>query len=476
MTEHAAGARRPRPRTILAALTFAGLSYALQQTMVLPALPVLREDLHTSTTWVTWVFTGFMLVGAVATPILGKLGDQFGKDRLLVIALSVFTVGCVVAIFAWNIWTLIGARAIQGVSGAVFPLAFAIIKDEFPPEKVGTAVGVVSSVFGIGGGLGVVLSGFLVDHLSWRWVFVVGTVVGGGALVVVHRFVPVSPIKTPSRVDVPGALLLSVGLACLLLGLTEGGNWGWSSPGELGLFAGAVAALWAWVVVERRVADPLIDLHMFVHRPVFVTNVTAMIMGFSMFGTYLLIPTLLETPTSVAAYGFGASASLTALYLLPSSLTAFGGGPLAGVLGRHHSSKLPLALGLASGAVGTTMLALWHDSGWQILVGMLVWGMGPALSFAAMGKLMVDSVRPGETAVAGATNSVMRMIGGVIGGQAGAAILTADTIAGTRTPAESAYVIAFSVAAGLAAVGAVIALFVTPLRFRSRARALIHGS
>ena len=152
----------------LAALTIAGIAYALQQTMVVPALPALQRDLHTSTTWVTWLLTGFLLVSAVATPILGKLGDQHGKERLLLISMGVFFVGCVLAIFAWNIWTLIGARAIQGVGGAVFPLSFAIIKDEFPEEKVGSAVGIVSAVFAIGGGLGLVLSGVIVDNLSWR--------------------------------------------------------------------------------------------------------------------------------------------------------------------------------------------------------------------------------------------------------------------------------------------------------------------
>src|SRR6266545_5038278 len=153
--------------------------------MVIPALPALQRELHTTTTWVTWVLTVFLLVASVATPILGKLGDQYGKERLLVMSLGLFLLGSIVAALAWNIWALIGARAIQGAGGAVFPLSFGIIRDEFPREKVGVAIGLVSAVFGVGGGFGLVLSGVIVDHLSWRWLFIIGAVAIGAAVVLV---------------------------------------------------------------------------------------------------------------------------------------------------------------------------------------------------------------------------------------------------------------------------------------------------
>src|SRR5207245_10304274 len=171
----------------LAALTLGRIAHALHQPMVVPALPALQRDLHTSTTWVPWLLTGFLLVSAVATPILGKRGGQHGKERLLLISMSVFFVGCVAAIFAWNIWTLIAARAVQGAGGAVFPLSFAIIKDEFPSEKVGSAVGIVSAVLAIGGGLGLVLSGLIVGHVSWCWLFIVGAVGVGASVVLILR-------------------------------------------------------------------------------------------------------------------------------------------------------------------------------------------------------------------------------------------------------------------------------------------------
>jgi EmrB/QacA subfamily drug resistance transporter len=459
------GARRHYNVT-LAALTYAGCAYALLQTMVVPALPSLREDLHTTTTWVTWVLTGFMLVAAVATPLIGKLGDQYGKARLLVLCLIALFVGCVLATFAWDIWSLIAARAVQGLGAGLFPLAFAIVKDEFPAEKTGLAVGIVSSVFAVGGGLGLVLAGVFVDYLSWRWMFAVSAAAVGLSILLVHRYVPESPIKTPSRIDVPGAVLLSLGLGTFLLALSEGDAWGWGAAPTLGLFAVAVVALWGWVLVERHVAEPMIDLRMFVRRPVLLTNIAAVLTGFSMFGTFVLLPNFIEADERIAGYGFGASATTTGLYLLPNALTGLFGGTLAGLIGRRHGSKVAFAVGLVVGAIGIFVLVPWHAEPWQIVVAMLFQGLGIPMAFAAQAKLIVDGVRPTETGVAGGINTVMRTVGGVIGGQVGAAILTAYTIRGTTIPAESAFTLAFVAATVAALVGAGVSLLVTPVRFR----------
>ena len=453
----------------LAILTFAGIAFALQQTMVIPALPALQRDLHTTTAWATWLLTGFLLSASVATPLLGKLGDQHGKERLLVIALGIFFVGSLGAALAPNIWVLIACRMVQGTGAAVFPLSFSIIRDEFPPDKVGVGVGVVSSVFAVGGGFGLVLSGVIVDNLSWRWLFIIGALGVGTAALLVHRYVPESPIKTASRLDIPGALLLSVGLVALLLALTEGENWGWTSGRTAGLFTVAAGALLAWGAVELRVPEPMVDMRMLSYRPVLLTNLTALIVGFAMFGSFVLIPNFVEAPRelsdSVAAmvhYGFGATSTQAGLYLLPGAVSGFFSGPLAGILGRRYGSKWPLALGLLLAGVAITELAVWHDRPWQIVLGMLILGAGAPFAFAAMAKIIVDSVRPTETGVATGVNTVMRTIGGVVGGQVGAAILTADTIPGTSVPAESAFAKAFWMSAAAAFVGVILALLVTP--------------
>jgi EmrB/QacA subfamily drug resistance transporter len=474
-------AGRQHYNVTLGILSLAGIAFALQQTMVIPALPALQRELHTTTTWVTWVLTVFLLVASVATPVLGKLGDQYGKERLLVLSLALFLLGSIAAALAWNIWTLIGARAIQGAGGAVFPLSFGIIRDEFPRAKLGVAIGLVSAVFGVGGGFGIVLSGVIVDHFSWRWLFVVGAMAIAVALVLVHRFVPESPIKTPSSVDYIGASLLSGGLISLLLALTEGESWGWTSGRTLVLFAAAAAFLVSWGVVELRVAEPMVDMRMLARREVLFTNVTALIAGFAMFGSFVLIPNFVEIPhglsrpvQSLVDFGFDASATKAGLYLLPSSVTLLFAGPLAGLLGRRWGSKWPLAAGLTLVAASAGSLALWHDESWQLLAATAVLGVGVGFAFAAMATLITEAVRPTETGVATGMNTVMRTVGGVVGGQVGAALLSAHTIRGTGgVPSVVGFEIAFAISAVAALVGAGVALFVTPPRLRRRERLVI---
>src|SRR5437763_15128200 len=252
--------------------------------MVVPALPFFQRDLHTTTTWATWVLTVFLLVASVATPIFGKLGDQYGKERLLTISLTVFLAGCVGCAAAWNIWSLVAFRAVSAAGAAVFPLSFAIIRDEFPRGKVGVAIGLISAVFGVGGGLGIVLCGLIVDHASWRWLFIVGSIPTAIAVVLVHRFVPESPIKTESKVDFLGATLMSLGLISLLVALTEGETWGWTSVRTLGLGAVSAAFLVAWGVAELHVDEPMVDMRMLARREVLFTNITARSSGFATFG------------------------------------------------------------------------------------------------------------------------------------------------------------------------------------------------
>ncbi len=471
MTPHAADPTRQHHNVTLAVLTFAGIAFALQQTMILPALPTLQRELGTTTTWVTWLLTGFLLSASVATPILGKLGDQYGKERLLVISLGVFFLGSVGATFAWDIASLIGCRILQGAGAAVFPLSFSIIKDEFPREKVGVAVGIVSAVFGVGGGLGLVLSGVLIDALSWRWIFGVGAIGVGIAVVLVHLFVPESPIKTPSRVDVPGALLLSGGLVAMLVALSEGERWGWSSVPVLGLLVAAAVLLAAWVAVELRVPEPMVDMRMMTNRPVLFANVTGLIAGLAMFGTFAVIPQLVQLPNGLPPelarmvdYGFGASATKTGLYLVPGAIAGFFTGPLAGILGRRFGPHVPMAIGVGLAAVGFGLLVPMHEHSWQIFLGMGIAGAGIPMSFAAMAHVIVQSVRQSETGIATGMNTVMRTVGGVVGGQVVAAILAADTLGATSVPAESAFTIAFAIAGVGSALAIPAALLGAPRR------------
>jgi EmrB/QacA subfamily drug resistance transporter len=458
-----------RYNATVAVLTVAGLAYALQQTMVVPALPALQRDLDTTTGWATWVFTAFLLSASVATPILGKLGDQYGKERLLMICLLVFLVGCVGAAAAWDIWSLIGFRAVQGAAGAIFPLSFSIIRDEFPRERVGIAIGSISAVFGIGASVGLILSGLIVDHVSWRWIFIVGAIPVAIAAVLVHVYVPESPDKQRTGVDFLGAALLSGGLVCLLVALTEGQSWGWTSARVVGLFVAAALLLVAWGLAELRVSDPMVDMRMLANRPVLLTNTTALIAGFAMYSAFILVPAFVQTPShlpdSVARlvdYGFGASATKAGLYLAPGAFLMLAAGPVAGVLGRRIGSKWPLAAGMLLLSLGTAMLSLFHDAPWQIVIAMIALSPGVALAFAAMSTLITQEVRASETGVANAMNAVLRTVGGVIGAQIAATILTLHHVAGTDVPAESGFTTAWALFAISSLVGCVTAVLVTP--------------
>jgi EmrB/QacA subfamily drug resistance transporter len=442
----------------------AGTAFALQQTMVFPALSTFEREFDTSPAWATWVLTVFLLTASVATPLLGKLGDQHGKERMLVVALSIFLLGTIGGAFAWNIGSLIAFRAIAGAGGAVFPLSFGIIRDEFPPDKIKVGIGLLSAVFGVGGGLGIVFSGLIVDHLSWRWLFVVGAIPVAATIVLVHRFVPESPVKSPSRLDVAGAALLGGALISLLVGLTEGESWGWSSTPFLLLIGASAVLLAAWIATELRVAEPMVDMRMMSRRPVLLTNTTALIAGFAMFGSFVLVPQFVSTPEE-AGYGFGASPTVAGLYLVPASITMLFAGPVAGLFGRRYGSKWPLALGMALVAIAGVGLSAFHDESSHVIVAMVLLGAGVAASFAAMAALITENVRPTETGIATGMNTVMRTVGGVIGGQIGAALLTSYTNAKTGQPAEQAYSIAFGLSAAAAALASCVAVFITaPLR------------
>jgi EmrB/QacA subfamily drug resistance transporter len=455
MTPADVSVARQHPNRTLGVLALAALAFALAQTMIIPALPTLQRDLHASPANATWLLTAFLLTSSVATPLLGRMGDMYGKERLLLAALAVFGLGSVIAAVGGSLGILILGRCVQGAGGAIFPLAIGIIRDEFPREKVATGIGTISAMFGIGGGVGLVVAGILVDHVGVAgifWLSVAATVI---AALATWRWVPESPVRVPGRIDWVGGALLSAALVPLLLGVSEGNSWGWTSSRVLGLFAAAlvVAAAWAWW--EWRARDPMVDMRLMRQRPVWTTNIVALAIGFSMFGSFVLIPQLVQTPPA-AGYGFAATVTASGLFLLPSSVVMLFAGPLSGALGTRFGSRLPLALGSIAAGGGYFWLAALHGSKMDIYVGSTLLGLGIGLAFAAMANLVVEAVPQEQTGVATAINAIMRTIGGAIGAQAAAALVTAHTAAG-GFPAESGFTSAFAMSGG----GALVALAVT---------------
>jgi EmrB/QacA subfamily drug resistance transporter len=457
----------------LAVLATSALAYALAQTMVAPALPEIQRSLHTSTTSVTWVLTVYLLTASVATPIIGRLGDMFGKERMLLVTLGFFASGSIVAALSHSIGVLVAGRAIQGVGGAVFPLAFGIIRDEFPPEKVATAIGLISATFGIGGGFGLVLSGVIVDHLAYEWIFWLALVFVAIAIVATHLFVPESPVKSPAKIDWLGAGLLSSGLVCLLFGLSEANRWGWGSIQEIGMLGAAVLILLTWVRFELHVAEPLVDMRMMRRRAILTTNATAFLIGFGMFGSFIIIPQLVQLPKSTG-FGFGANVTEAGLFLLPSTIVMLFAGPVAGVLGTRLGSKVPLIGGTLFASLSFAFLAVEHEHRWAIYGATALMGLGIGFAFASMANLIVEAVDQRETGVATGMNTIMRTIGGSLGGQISATVLAAHLSGGY--PTSAGFTVAFAISAAVVLIAFASALLI-PGRVRKAPAAepaLVH--
>ncbi|HEV2819623.1 MAG TPA: MFS transporter [Solirubrobacteraceae bacterium] len=458
-------ASTPRTAPIMATLLLAGLVYALAQTVVAPALPAIARGYDTTLGTATWVLTGFLVSASVATPIVGKLGDLYGRGRVLTLVLLTFAVGSVICGLAQSIGVVISGRVLQGVGSGVFPLAFGIIRDTFPRERVGVGIGVLSAMFGIGGGIGLPLAGVIVDNADLSWLFWIG-LMAVPAAVAAHRMIPVAAQRRPARIDWAGAAVLSGALVCLLLGVANAGAWGWDSVRVLALLVGGLALGAGWVALERRVAEPLIDLRVLRSRPVAATNLAATLVGFAMFSSFLLIPQFAQTPTQ-AGYGFGSSVTQAGLIMLPSALVMLVAGPFAGWMGSRIGFRAILATGAGCAALAFAFLAVAHKEVWEfVLAGALI-GVGISFAFSSMANLVVESVPQGDVGIATGINTIARTIGGAAGAAAVTAVLTARMVPGTMVPVESGYTTAFVIAAAVGVL-ALLAALAVPRRPRAQ--------
>lgn len=448
---------RQHPNVTLAVLAFAAVAFALLQSLVSPALPDVQRELGTTESAVSWVLTGYLLSAAVCTPIVGRLGDMFGKERMLMVALFALLIGTVVAALATSISMLVVARIIQGVAGGVFPLAFGIIRDEFPRDKVAGGIGLISAIVGIGGGLGVVLSGVIVDNLSWHWIFWMPAIVVAITMVLTHFFVPESPIKTPGSVNWAGAALMSIGIGGFLLGISKGSSWGWGSPETVGLLAASFVFIATWVRQELGAKEPLVDMQMMKLKPVWTTNVFALLLGAGMYASFILVPQIAQLPVETG-FGLGSSVTESGLLLLPSTIMMLVAGGFTGAIEKRFGSKPPVIAGALLNAVGFGWLTLSHGTTTDLLLANAVSGAGMGLAFGAMTNLIVQAVRQDQTGVATGMNAVMRSIGGAIGAQVVAVFLTENVINGV--PSEDGFVIGFAFGTIAMLGAAVIALLI----------------
>jgi EmrB/QacA subfamily drug resistance transporter len=446
------------PGRLLAVLAFGGGAYAMLQSLVVPALPTLQRDLNTTPSGVAWIFTAYLLAASVATPIAGRLGDMFGKKRTLVVVLAGLAAGTLLAAVATTLPVMIVARTIQGLGGAIFPLAFGIVRDEFPRERVAGGIALISGLLGVGGGLGIVLAGPILAHLDYHWLFWIPFVVIAATVVATMLIIPESPVRAPGNVDWTGAVLLSLWLVCLLVAISEASSWGWLSARTLGLIGVGVVVAVVWIWAETRSPSPLVDMRMMQLRGVWTTNLAGFLLGIGMYSSFVLIPQFVQTPVS-NGYGFGSSVTQAGLFLIPSTLAMMVASPLGGRLSGRFGSKVPLVLGSIITMLAFVLLAVAHTEHWQVYLSSLLLGTGIGFAFASMANLIVEAVRPDQTGVATGMNTVMRTIGGAIGAQIVASILAANVLA-DGYPKEAGYTVSLVLMAVALAAGIVASLAV----------------
>jgi MFS family permease len=428
--ESVAGDQQSVPRqhhnVTFGVLALSAVAYAFLQSTVLPALPEIGKDLHASATATAWLLTGFLLSTSVLTPIVGRLGDMFGKKRILVGVLVLLTFGSVVSALASSITMLIAGRVLQGSAGAVFPLAYGIIRDEFPAERSAHGIALISSILGIGTGAGIVLAGPIISAFGYHFLFWIPLSLVLVALIATIFLVPESPIRAPGRIDWWGALGLALWLTVLLLGISQAAKWGWGDARTLGLIAAGLVLGAGWVWQEARTREPLIHIELMRIRGVWTVNAAAALVGCGMYSAFIIIPEFAETPSS-AGYGFSASVTEAGLFMLPATLCMLVGGPLASWLGERIGSRLTLVASCLLVAISFGILAGAHSQPIDIYVSTAFLGLGIGLAFAALANRIVEAVPPGQTAVATGVNTVMRTVGGAlptVNGFVGAAVLS----------------------------------------------------
>jgi MFS family permease len=400
----------PRSGAVIGVLAFAGIVVSVMQSLVVPLIPKLPSLLHTSASDASWVITATLLAGAVATPVLGRLGDMVGKRRMLLVSLTVLVTGSVICGLSSSLAPTIAGRTLQGLSVGVIPLGISIMRDELPPERLGSAMALMSSSLGVGGALGLPGAAVIAQHADWHMLFWTSAGLGAVVIVLVLTLVPESRVRAGGRFDLVGAIALSAGLLCLLLGISKGADWGWSSGLTTGLFAAAAVILLLWGWWELRTVQPLVDLRTTAHRQVLMTNLASVVIGFAMFAMSLVLTQLLQMPKATG-YGLGESMLVAGLCFVPSGLVMMAVSPLSARISRLWGPKVSLMTGAAVIAVGYGLGIALMSAIWQLILVGAVIGAGIGLAYGAMPALIMGAVPLSETASANGLNSLMRSVG-----------------------------------------------------------------
>lgn len=452
-----------RPGLAVALVAVGALVSALAQSLFVPVLPALPAMLHTSGTTVQWLVTSTVLVGAVAVPLFGRLGDLYGKRRMLLVCVAAMAVGSLITALSDNVVWLIVGRAVQGLSAGTLPLGISLVAAMVAKERQASSVALISGMLGVGGALGLPMAGIVVQHASFHvlfWItFAAASLAFVGMLVGVPEAAGPARREPRGRLDLRGTVLLSLALVALLVPLSEAGLWGWSSPWTWGMLivAAALVVVFGWV--QTRTTDPLVDLTTLRRRPVLLANLASILIGFSMFGSILGTSSYVQTP-AVSGYGFGSSVAVAGLTLLPAGLAMLVCAPIAGRMIGRLGAPVTLAVGALVIAAGWVMrIWLLSTLAW-VTVGTTVVGVGVALCFAALPAIVNANVPAEQNASANGLNALFRSLStSLVSALCGSILATLTMTVGPAVlPSLAAYRWVFAVCAVGAVASAAMAL------------------
>lgn len=450
---------------IVAILGFCGIVVSLMQTLVVPIIPQLPHLISASPADASWAVTATLLAAAVVTPISGRLGDMFGKKKVLVISLGLVVAGSVVCAFADSLIPLIVGRSLQGASVGVIPLGISILRDELPPRKVAGAMAIVSATLGVGGAIGLPIAAAVAQVADWHVLFWMSAGLGLVCAALAAAVIPESSVRNPGRFDFVGAIGLSAALILFLLPITKGGTWGWSDPLTLGLLAGSLVLFLAWGFLQLRTARPLVDLRVSARPHVLFTNLASIAIGFSMYGNSLTLPQLLMAPESTG-YGLGLSMVTAGLALAPGGMVMMALSPVSAKISAWRGPRFTLMVGSVVVGLGYTFVYFLSSSVWMIVVGGMIIGAGVGLSYSSMPALIIGAVPVSETAAANGLNSLMRSIGTSSAAAVISVVLASMTVTlGTATiPSFDAFRATFVIAIVAALVSLAFAFLIPKAR------------
>ncbi|MFT4232967.1 MAG: MFS transporter [Leucobacter sp.] len=453
--------RTPPPWATIAVLAFTGLCSSFMFTLVVPLQAELPELLHASREDTSWVVTITLLVAAVATPISGRLGDLYGKRRVVLALLALLVLGSLIAALSSSIVWLIVGRALQGAVTGVIPLGIAIMRDALPPDRLGTAVALMSATMGVGGALGMPVAAQLALHADWHALFWLAAALGAIGLPLVAVAVPGDVMRTAGRLDLLGAAGLALGLSGVLLFVSRGADWGWTSPLALTSGIGGLVVLLLWGWYQLRASDPLLDLRVAARPAVLFTNIAGIGMGFALFASNVTFPQLLELPVESGA-GFGLDMMQAALIVMPAGLVMMVISPLSGWLERTLGPRPLFTVGTAAIVLAYAFVLLWSSEVWHILAANIIIGVGIGFTFAAMPMIIMRSVPVHETGASNGLNALFRSVGtssasAVMGGVLAAMSTEVD---GHAVPTRAAFEVCFWLAIAAGAIALLLSLLI----------------